>query len=70
MAEKAGRNQRNVQSEEIVRATEENAQAVPVTVKSVPAGKDFRNGFGNPKNTIEVIQKYNFASRKNSVRIF
>ncbi len=39
MAEKAGRNQRNV-PEEIVRATEEN-EAVPVTVKSVPDGKGF-----------------------------
>lgn len=28
------------------------------------------NRLGNPKNTIEVIQKYEFAFQKNSGRIF
>lgn len=28
------------------------------------------NRLGNPKNTIEVIQKYEFAFQKNSDRIF
>ena len=46
---------------------EECAEAVPVTVKrGVPDTREriFGMDLGNPKNTIEVIQKYNFAFQK------